>query len=148
MCGRFTLRANAKAVADLFDMPEPPALKPRYNIAPSQMVLTLRATAEGKSKEWAKLKWGLVPSWADDPKIGYRMANARAETVATKPSFRSAYKSRRCIIPADGYYEWQVTGAKQKQPYFYIVPTIRLPRRTSIANPVLCCGTSQWVNCA
>jgi putative SOS response-associated peptidase YedK len=68
------------------------------------------------------LKRGLVPSWADDPKIGYRMANARAETVATKPSFRSAYKSRRCVIPADGYYEWQVTGAKQKQPYFFHRP--------------------------
>lgn len=99
-------------------MPEAPPLTPRYNIAPSQIVLALRATADGKAKDWAKLKWGLVPSWADDPKIGYRMANARAETVATKSSFRSAYKSRRCIIPADGYHEWQATGTKQKQPYF------------------------------
>ncbi len=122
MCGRFTLRANAKAVADLFNMPEPPAQTPRYNIAPSQTVLALRATGDGKSKEWATLKWGLVPSWADDPKIGNRMANARAETVATKPSFRSAYKARRCVIPADGYYEWKVTGAKQKQPYFFHRP--------------------------
>ncbi len=122
MCGRFTLRANAKAVADLFGMPEPPPLKPQYNIAPSQMVLALRSASDGKSKEWAILKWGLVPPWADDPKIGYRMANARAETVAIKPSFRSAYKSRRCIIPADGYYEWQATGAKQKQPYFFHRP--------------------------
>lgn len=122
MCGRFTLRANIKVVADLFNMPEPPAQEPRYNNAPSQMVLALRGAGGGKSKEWALLNWGLVPSWADDPKIGYPMANARAETVATKPSFRSAYKSRRCIIPADGYYEWQVTGAKQKQPYFFHRP--------------------------
>ena len=83
MCGRFTLRADAKKVADLFDMPEPPPLTPRYNIAPSQLVLALRATGDGKSREWAQLKWGLVPSWADDPKIGYRMAYARSETVAT-----------------------------------------------------------------
>jgi putative SOS response-associated peptidase YedK len=122
MCGRFTLRANAKAVADMFNMPEPPPRTPRYNIALSQVVLALRAASDGKSKEWAKPKWGLVPSWADDPKIGYQMANARSETAATKPSFRSAYKSRRCIIPVDGYYEWKVTGAKQKQPYFFHRP--------------------------
>ena len=121
MCGRFTLRASAKTIAKAFSVSEPPPLTPRYNIAPSQMILALRATADGASKEWAFLKWGLVPSWAADSKIGYRMINARAESAAIKPSFRAAYKSRRCVIPTDGYYEWKPAG-KRKQPYLFHRP--------------------------
>jgi putative SOS response-associated peptidase YedK len=115
VCGRFTMRANLKTVAGLFDVPEPPpTVKPRYNISPSQTIVSIRPT-EDASNQWALLRWGLVPPWATDPKIGYKMINARSETLATKPSFPSAFKRRRCIIPTDGYYEWKANG-KQNQP--------------------------------
>jgi putative SOS response-associated peptidase YedK len=88
----------------------------RFNIAPTQMVAAVRAQGPDKSRELALLKWGLVPSWATDPAMGSRLINARAESVADKPSFRSAFKRRRCLILADGYYEWKAIG-KAKQPY-------------------------------
>ena len=117
MCGRYTLLNNLKLLADLFHVGDVslPLFDARYNIAPSQDVLAVR---QPDGRELVELKWGLVPSWAKDPKIGYRMINARCETVAEKPSFRSAFKRRRCLIPSDGFYEWKKTGAKPKQPYF------------------------------
>lgn len=87
-----------------------------FNIAPTQKVAAVRVSAAG-SRELCSLKWGLVPSWADDVAIGNRMINARAETVATKPAYRKAFKSHRCLIVADGFYEWQKTG-RQKQPFY------------------------------
>ncbi len=112
MCGRFTLAAPAEQVATQFQLPETPALRPRYNIAPTQEVAAVRATEGGR--ELAMLRWGLVPSWAKDPSIGARMINARAETAAEKPAFRTALRQRRCLIPADGFYEWQAReGGKQ-----------------------------------
>jgi putative SOS response-associated peptidase YedK len=92
-------------------------LLPRYNIAPSQPVVAVRLAEEGRHAI-AWLRWGLVPSWAKDPSIGHSLINARAETVAEKPAFRGAFKSRRCLIPASGFYEWQAAGGKQKQPHF------------------------------
>lgn len=117
MCGRYTLRRNLKQLADLFHIGDAhlPLFDARYNVAPSQDV---RAVRQPDGRELVELKWGLVPSWANDPKIGYGMINARCETVAEKPSFRSAFKRRRCLILADGFYEWKKTGAKTKQPYF------------------------------
>ena len=91
-----------------------PIFTPRYNIAPTQQVLAIRQ--RGEVREAVELQWGLIPSWADDPKIGNRLINARADTVATKPAFRQAFKRRRCLILADGFYEWQKVG-KAKQPY-------------------------------
>ena len=117
MCGRFTLHAPASAVAKeygLFDVPE---LSPHFNISPGQSVAIVRQNAEAKKRELVQVHWGLIPSWAPDPKIGDRMANARSETAATKPSFRSAFKSRRCLIVADGFYEWQKTEGR-KQPHY------------------------------
>jgi putative SOS response-associated peptidase YedK len=93
-----------------------PQLDDRYNIAPQQPVAVVRATEKGN--ELGLLKWGLIPSWAKDPTIAYKLINARSETVAEKPSFRSAFKSRRCLIPASGYYEWEKTEGRTKQPYF------------------------------
>ncbi|MBX3001095.1 MAG: SOS response-associated peptidase [Caldilineaceae bacterium] len=114
MCGRFTLRATPQAVADLFDLPEAPPLEPRYNIAPTQPILAVRENPETGKREVTFFNWGLIPAWADDPSIGSRMINARAETVVEKPSFRAAFKYRRCIVPADGFYEWQkIKGGKQ-----------------------------------
>lgn len=118
MCGRFTLTVERQRVTDLFDLigrAEAPEQAPRYNIAPTQPVLALRLNEAGK-RELVHLRWGLIPSWAEDPAIGNRLINARSETAAEKPSFRSAFRQRRCLVPADGFYEWLRQGSK-KQPY-------------------------------
>lgn len=117
MCGRFTLRAPADQLALLFGLAAEPLTVPRYNIAPTQPVGLVRMNARGGTREWALAIWGLIPSWAKDPSIGARMINARSETVAEKPSFRAAYKRRRCLIATDGFYEWQKLGGR-KQPHF------------------------------
>ncbi len=115
MCGRFTLRTPANVLVRQFALAFEPELRPRYNIAPTQDVPVVRSSGGGR--EWAQLRWGLIPSWAKDPSMGSRMINARSETVAEKPSFRAAFKRRRCLVVADGYYEWQKLG-KIKQPYY------------------------------
>jgi putative SOS response-associated peptidase YedK len=117
MCGRFTLRTPANKLAEHFHLDSVPQLRVRYNIAPTQDVAIVRAAAAPKQRELVMVHWGLIPSWAEDPKIGNRMINARCETAATKPSFRTSFKKRRCLIPADGFYEWQKQGSR-KQPYF------------------------------
>ncbi|MEZ6108879.1 MAG: SOS response-associated peptidase [Pirellulaceae bacterium] len=119
MCGRFTLRTPMSVLLEQFGIPLEPPWRPRYNIAPTQLVAALRfAEAEDQrlASGWglARLRWGLIPSWAKDPSIGSRMINARGETVHEKPSFRAAFRRRPCLILADGYYEWQARkGAKQ-----------------------------------
>jgi putative SOS response-associated peptidase YedK len=117
MCGRFTLTATPEALHQTFPLFEGIDWQPQYNIAPSQNVLAVRLQPETGDPEAVRLRWGLIPSWADDIKIGYRMINARAETVRDKPSFRAAYKHRHCLVIADGFIEWQQTGGKTKQPY-------------------------------
>ena len=115
MCGRYNLYATTAELEEYFEVLRPPAAAPRYNIAPTQSSLILRE--EEAAPAWATARWGLVPSWAKDLKSGARMINARSETVAEKPAFRAAYKRRRCIVPAGGYYEWKKLDAKSKQPY-------------------------------
>jgi putative SOS response-associated peptidase YedK len=115
MCGRFAFYSPREAVARLFGV-DGPAIEPRYNIAPTRFVAAVRAGEDGV-RHLDMLYWGLVPSWAKDRSIGVRMINARAETIADKPSFRSAYRRRRCLVLADGWYEWQRDGAV-KQPCF------------------------------
>jgi putative SOS response-associated peptidase YedK len=119
MCGRFTLHSNPHDVARQFQLTQLQLFGPRYNIAPTQMVPAVRLNARDE-RELSFLRWGLVPSWAEDLSIGNRMINARAESVAEKPSFRKAFASRRCLIVADGFYEWQAQG-KTKQPYYITV---------------------------
>jgi putative SOS response-associated peptidase YedK len=119
MCGRFVRKTPITVLARDFLFPEHQTeAAPRFNIAPTQTVAAVRAADNPMKRELAWLRWGLIPSWADDPKIGYRLINARAETAATKPSFRSAFRQRRCLIPADGFYEWQKSDGK-KQPHFF-----------------------------
>jgi len=120
MCGRFTLIAKPDRVKEVFDISEISncQFEPRYNIAPTQMVTTVLYNSETEQRDCQSLRWGLIPSWAKDSKMGARMINARAETLAEKPSFRSAFKRRRCLIIADGFYEWKKTTAK-KQPYYF-----------------------------
>lgn len=115
MCGRFTQTATPATIAQQFDVHNFPLLKPRYNIAPSQPVSAIRLDPETMTRQLVLLRWGLIPSWAKDPKIGFHCINAKAETVAEKPSFRAAFRKRRCLVVATGFYEWQVQG-KTKQP--------------------------------
>ena len=117
MCGRFTLRSSGESVAEAFGLPEVPDLLPRFNIAPGQPVAVVRQMPQAQDRQLAYLRWGLIPAWVDDPSIGDRLANARSETAATKPSFRRAFRSRRCLVVADGFYEWQKINGR-KQPYF------------------------------
>jgi putative SOS response-associated peptidase YedK len=104
-------------LAEQFRLPEVPELAPRYNIAPTQPVAAVRQAAD--ERELRMVRWGLVPGWASDPALGARMINARAETVSEKPAFRSAFKRRRCLVLADGFYEWQATSTRQKQPHYF-----------------------------
>lgn len=115
MCGRFALYSPPSTLVRRFGTDTIPGMEERYNIAPSQRIAIIRA--EDGQRRFAPAYWGLIPFWAKDARIGYSMINARAETVAEKPAFRTAFKQRRCLIPADGFYEWQVLpGAKTKQP--------------------------------
>ncbi|MDE0147915.1 MAG: SOS response-associated peptidase [Rhodospirillaceae bacterium] len=117
MCGRFTQLRSWAELHELLDLVGAPLnLRPRYNVAPSQDVAVARAAEQGRSL--AVLRWGLIPAWAKDPAIGHKLINARSETAAKKPSFRSAFRHRRCLIPADGFYEWQRRGGA-RQPWLF-----------------------------
>jgi putative SOS response-associated peptidase YedK len=122
MCGRYELHSHPAAIALAFGLAAPPAVHARYNIAPMTEVGLVRVNAEGE-RELVRMRWGFVPRWAKDPSIGVRMINARGETIADKPSFRMSYRKHRCLLPADGFYEWRAapprsdTGdASRKQP--------------------------------
>jgi len=116
MCGRFTFFTDPDDLQEAFGLSAPPPaeLTPRYNIAPSQPVAVV---ANHAARKIELFQWGLIPSWAKDPKIGYKMINARGETLAEKPSFRTALKKRRCLVLADGFYEWKREG-KSKTPMY------------------------------
>ncbi len=117
MCGRLSQTTAAdKAARALEIVGELPALPQRYNVAPSLPLAAIRQTEAGRN-EWVILRWGLIPHWAKDAKIGYKMINAKAETLAEKPAFRQAVRHRRCVIPADGFYEWKKLN-REKQPYY------------------------------
>ena len=120
MCGRFIQCTSGEALAERFHLPIIPDLTPRYNVAPSQSVGVIRVTHAGH-REFVALRWGLVPAWSPEPRTAYSTFNARAETVADKPTYRQAFRRRRCLIPSDGFYEWRRVG-KRKQPYC-IAPT-------------------------
>ena len=122
MCGRYKLSVPFREIVRLYNLTQAqPSLfdnmPARYNIAPSQEVLAIRLNREMKQREAVMLRWGLIPYWAKDIKIGFSTINAKCETVADKPAFREAFAKRRCLVLADGFYEWQPTGAKTKQPY-------------------------------
>src|SRR6516162_7965543 len=117
MCGRFVITAPVPIIAELFDLGGMPELAPRYNVAPTQTIPAVRAI-DDKGRELVLLRWGLIPSWAKDKKLAASLINARSDSVAEKPAFRSAFKRRRCLIPADGFYEWKTADGK-KQPYLF-----------------------------
>ena len=117
MCGRYTLFSPESLLTQYFDLDDWPEFSAHYNIAPSLSVPVIRQSPEGKRVAHL-LRWGLIPNQSRDPAIGHKLNNARAETVADKPSFRAAYKQRRCLIPANGYYEWQEVAGERKQPWY------------------------------
>jgi len=117
MCGRYALYGPASRLREHFSVADWPDFGDRYNIAPSLECPVIRLSPQGERLAHL-LRWGLVPHWAKDASIGARLNNARAESVASKPSFRAAYRRRRCLIPASGYYEWQAVAGARKQPWF------------------------------
>jgi len=119
MCGRYTLTTPGEIIAEIFDLSEPPELAARYNVAPTQEVAAVRVDEPGSERRFVRLRWGLVPHWADDPAIGNRMINARSESVAEKPAFRTSFKKKRCLVLADGFYEWQKVAGGKKQPWYF-----------------------------
>jgi len=114
MCGRYALTSPPAVIAERFGLAWAPDVPPHYNIAPGQTIPVVREMEQGR--ELTFLKWGLIPSWAKDATIGMKLINARGETLADKPAFRSAYRQRRCLVPADAFYEWK-TVAGRKRPY-------------------------------
>src|SRR4051794_29457091 len=115
MCGRFVISSAPEALRQLFDYVEQPNFPPRYNVAPTQPIAVV--IQEKGARHFRLMRWGLLPAWVKDPKNFSLLINARAETVLEKPAFKNAVRRRRCLIPADGYYEWQAGGAR-KQPHF------------------------------
>lgn len=119
MCGRYTLKTPAAKLVELLRVPSLPQLAPRFNIAPTQLVLCVRSDRDvPATREAVMMKWGLIPFWAKDQKIGSTMINARSETIAEKPAFRAAFGKRRCLIIADGFYEWEKLPDGSKQPWY------------------------------
>jgi putative SOS response-associated peptidase YedK len=118
MCGRYARKSAQELLAEWFEMDlEQMRWAPTWNAAPQSFQPVVRLSKDGNQREAALMRWGLVPSWAKDARIGLNTINARAEEAATKPAFRAALKKRRCLVPADSYYEWQQTGPNTKQPY-------------------------------
>ena len=121
VCGRFLLTTPGEALVELLGLSEAPQLTPRGNIAPTEPVGLVRARAQGLGREWAMARWGLVPHWVREPLKGAPLFNARAESVEHKPAFRDAFRERRCLIPADGFYEWTTEG-RRKRPFLISLP--------------------------
>jgi putative SOS response-associated peptidase YedK len=116
MCGRYTVSSPGEVIGEMFDLVEVPPVLPRYNLAPTQEAPVVRVAAPGAARSLDLLRWGLVPYWAQDASIGNRMINARAEGVADKPAYRYSFRKKRCLIVADGFYEWKKEPGG-KQPY-------------------------------
>jgi putative SOS response-associated peptidase YedK len=123
MCGRYRLTAKERYIRDHFGLDEDVEWSPRWNIAPTQQVPTIRQDSNEPRRTWMAGRWGLIPSWARDAAIGVRTINAVAETAAERPAFRDAMRWRRCLVLADGFYEWKKLGPKHKQPYNFGLAT-------------------------
>ena len=116
MCGRFAIEIPSEILVEMFGLAEPPPVLPRYNVAPTQQVPVIRESADGRNR-LDHMHWGLIPSWAKDRSVGYKMINARSETITEKPSFRQAVRYRRCLVLASGFYEWRREG-QAKLPHY------------------------------
>jgi putative SOS response-associated peptidase YedK len=119
MCGRYRFSAKERYLRDHFGLDEDPPWTPRWNIAPTQPVAVIRQNPKEPKRTFNVLRWGLIPYWAKDASIGFKTINLMSETAAEKPAFRDAMSRRRCLVPADSFYEWQKVGPKEKQPYSF-----------------------------
>jgi putative SOS response-associated peptidase YedK len=122
MCGRYSLVTPTEALRQLLQFIDLLNLEPRFNLAPTQLAPVVRLDEDGRSRRLVLMRWGLIPSWAKDTQIGAKCINARSDGVAAKPAFRAAVRRRRCLVPADGWYEWKAAG-KAKQPYRIVLKT-------------------------
>jgi putative SOS response-associated peptidase YedK len=122
MCGRTALTAKPEDLREIFGLTEEPRIVPHYNVTPSQPLAVVRVVRGATGRTLESLRWGLVPFWADDPKMGHRLALARVETVATSPAFRDAVRKHRCLVVVDGFYEWKRDGKSRSQPFFFHRP--------------------------
>jgi putative SOS response-associated peptidase YedK len=122
MCGRTALTAKPEDLREIFGLTEEPRIVPHYNVAPSQPLAVVRVVRGATGRTLESLRWGLVPFWADDPKMGHKLALARVETVATTPAFRDAVRKHRCLVVVDGFYEWKRDGKSKSQPFFFRRP--------------------------
>ncbi len=120
MCARFTLFTPGDLIAARFNLNQVPDLTPRYNVAPSQQVPVIGAKASGSGRGLALFKWGFVPHWSQDPKSGPKPVNAKSESVADSSAFRDSFRQRRCLIPADGFYEWRTTPEGKMPLHFHV----------------------------
>ena len=120
MCGRYTLKTPVERLSEQFQFPKVLPLKPRYNIAPSQDVAVVRRLPDDRERKLALLRWGLIPTWVKYPAKARQPINAKSETVAELPIFRVAFRQRRCLIPADGFYEWQKEGTRKQPVYIHM----------------------------
>lgn len=126
MCGRYTLRVSAERMRSLFTLPElPPEFTPRFNIAPTQAVPVVGLKRDGRTRGLLQVRWGLVPGWANDPADVGNTFNARAEGIENSPSFREAFRGKRCLIPMDGFFEWQKGAGKKGVPHHIRFPDDR-----------------------
>ena len=125
MCGRYYRRSDKQKIAEAFRAGIPPSFEilPTYNAAPQSLQPIVRLNSRTLERELFAMRWGLVPYWAKDPKMGYTTIHAKAETLATSPTYREAFKQRRCLIPVDGFYEWDTIGPKSKEPYAIALKT-------------------------
>ena len=119
MCGRYRLTAKERYLRDHFSLDEDPSWAPRWNIAPTQQVPIIRQNPKKPRRTFGLVRWGLIPDWAKDKAIAFKTINAMSETAAERPAFREAMRRRRCLVPADAFYEWQKLGSKEKQPYSF-----------------------------
>jgi putative SOS response-associated peptidase YedK len=119
MCGRYRLSAKERYLRDHFSLDEDPSWVPRWNIAPTQRVPIVRQDRKEPKRTFCLVRWGLIPYWAKEPSIGLKTINAMSETAADKPAFRDAMRRHRCLVLADGFYEWKRIGARDKQPYSF-----------------------------
>jgi putative SOS response-associated peptidase YedK len=125
MCGRYVRRSDKQRIAEHFQVhgPSIPDFSPSYNVAPQTFQPVIRLNRDTGEREIVLMRWGLVPSWARDAKVGYSTINAQAETIAISPTYRQAFKHRRCLVPADAFYEWQKIDSKTKQPFAIALKT-------------------------
>lgn len=148
MCGRYYRRSDKQQIAEAFRIGLPTTFEilPSFNVCPQTFQPIVRLDEETGERELALARWGLVPFWAKDPKVAYNTINAKAETLSTNPAFRESFRRRRCLLPLDGFYEWEPLGAKTRQPYAVALASDRLFAVAGLWDRWKDKATGQWLD--